>query len=196
MADNLSKRPRKGILKNSSSFDTQDTHSNANSRKSKETKWDEMNIIATLHPPDKDYGHMKIEEPKTPYNYVDPDSLDVIDATELAEKIRLGADQLPKAMQVDESDEEVEELTPEEIEKRREFENKRKKHYNEFYAVKLARKLLEEEEEDDDEEVEKAEKEKGENETKDGGNDGEEEEESASNRDRGKTDTKGDGTEL
>lgn len=111
-----------------------------------------MNIIATLHPPDKDYGHMKIEEPKTPYNYVDPDNLDMIDATELAEKIRLGAEQLPKAMQVDESDEEVEELTPEEIEKRREFENKRKKHYNEFYAVKLARKLLEEEEEDDDEE--------------------------------------------
>ncbi|KRT86026.1 hypothetical protein AMK59_1179 [Oryctes borbonicus] len=154
-----------------------------------------MNIIATLHPPDKDYGHMKIEEPKTPYNYVDPESLDVIDATELAEKIRLGAEQLPKAMQVDESDEEAEELTPEEIEKRREFENKRKKHYNEFYAVKLARKLLEEEEEeDDDEEEDKTEKGKGENQTKDGGSDDDEkEDESASSGDRGKKDRKGDG---
>ena len=41
-------------------------------------------------------------------------------------------------------------LSPEDRERRKSFESKRKAHYNEFYAVKMARQLMEDEDEDDE----------------------------------------------
>ncbi|XP_054010574.1 protein phosphatase inhibitor 2-like isoform X2 [Hylaeus anthracinus] len=147
MAENLAKRPPKGILKTSSSFDNPDI-----SRPSKETKWDEMNIIATLHPPEKDYGHMKIDEPKTPYNYEGLNSefeFDQLDSTAVAAK--LAGSSKPKIFE-ESSDDEEEKETPEEREKRKAFEAKRKRHYREWQVVQMARKqLLEQDEEDEDE---------------------------------------------
>lgn len=149
MAENLKKKPRKSILKNSSSFDHQEQQQQ-HPRKNKQTNWDEMNIIATLHPADKDYGHMKIDEPKTPYNYDEPDCSRELDAAAVAEKLK--DDRPAKVLEESDDDEEEDEdadLTQEEKALKHDFEMKRKAHYNEFYAVKLARKLLEEEDEDD-----------------------------------------------
>ena len=147
MAENLSKRPQKGILKTSSSFDNPDAP-----RQSKETKWDEMNIIATLHPPEKDYGHMKIDEPKTPYNYEGLQNefeFDQLDSTAVAAK--LAGSSKPKIFE-ESSDDEEEKETPEEREKRKAFEAKRKRHYREWQVVQMARKqLLEQDEEEEDE---------------------------------------------
>jgi protein phosphatase inhibitor 2 len=125
-----------------------------------------MNILQTLHPADKDYGHMKIEEPKTPFNYYsdNPEGEEqhlyneshAFDPNALANKMSKEATELPKilAESDDESDESDDEnLTEDEKKKKKEFEVKRKMHYNEFQAVKLARKLLEEEDEEDDEDI-------------------------------------------
>uniref|UniRef100_A0A8C5SR75 Protein phosphatase inhibitor 2 n=1 Tax=Laticauda laticaudata TaxID=8630 RepID=A0A8C5SR75_LATLA len=150
----------------------------------KTQKWDEMNILATYHPAGKDYGLMKIDEPSTPYHSLkeedagsDAEDSPVPTADVLAKKLAAAAQgQGPKilARQDDSSDEEEEDeidLTPEELEKKRQFEMKRKMHYNEAQNIKLARQLIakemhgeaaeeeedceedEEDEEDDEEEM-------------------------------------------
>ncbi|XP_051482472.1 protein phosphatase inhibitor 2 isoform X3 [Apus apus] len=137
-------------------------------------KWDEMNIIATYHPPGKDYGLMKIDEPSTPYHsMVGEDDEDAVSDSELNEPLK--ADVLSKKLadaaegrgpkiiarqdESSEEEEEDEELSPEEREKKKQFEMKRKMHYNEGRNIKLARQLIAKDlhgEEDEDEEMQDA----------------------------------------
>ncbi|KAJ8712609.1 hypothetical protein PYW07_005451 [Mythimna separata] len=161
MAQNLQKKPSKGILKTSRSVDGQDTAASgtpSTSKRSKEQRFDEMNIMETFHPPNKDYGHMKVDEPKTPYSEsVDGDLVptDELDANILAAKLAASMNKPPRCTEHESnacaSDEDMEE-PEEERRKRIEFEKKRKMHYNEFQALQLARQLMaqEEEEEEDD----------------------------------------------
>ncbi|XP_055342820.1 protein phosphatase inhibitor 2-like [Paramacrobiotus metropolitanus] len=178
MADHMHHKPVKGILKKTDSIDPgEQPRRNSASQEHKEMKWDEMNILATHHPPGKDYGHMKIEEPKTPFSHSPlPPDHDVdddgdtemheprsesepdlagpcgINAASLTE--RLNAEQMghqcAKMIRVpshNDEDEEIpdSELTPEEREKRRQFKEHRKEHYNEFQMMKKAKELLHDE---------------------------------------------------
>lgn len=146
------KKPCKGILKSSSSFDKHTTAA-ATSVHRKSAKFDELNVLQTYHPPDKDYGHMKVDEPKTPYNYVEEGDVDQLDAELLAEKLLDVAADF-RLEEEESSEEEEEELSEEQKKRKLEFERRRKAHYNEFEAIKLARKLIEEEQEDEDDDDE------------------------------------------
>ncbi|XP_058055028.1 protein phosphatase inhibitor 2 [Anopheles bellator] len=142
------KKPCKGILKSSSSFDKHSSAATSAHRKS--AKFDELNVLQTYHPPDKDYGHMKVDEPKTPYNYAEEADVDELDAELLVERLRVAANSRTESVSEEESEEEEEELNEEQKKRKVEFERRRKLHYNEFEAVKMARKLIEEEDDDED----------------------------------------------
>jgi len=164
MAENLKMAPKRGILKQSTSFE----HRGEEKSMIKEPHFDESNILATLHPADKDYGFMKIEEPKTPFEpaYSSDEEgqvVDELDAGLLAAKIAAEGHKGPRPRRISEPSGDVEDLnllSPEEREKRRSFEAKRKQHYNEYQAVKMARALIakdEDDDEDDDKDEEKEE---------------------------------------
>ncbi|XP_041647819.1 protein phosphatase inhibitor 2 [Cheilinus undulatus] len=181
-------RPIKGILKNKSSganvktlpedvqgeVPEQVPGLSEDDQQKKSQKWDEMNILATYHPADKDYGLMKIDEPSTPYNRMlgddedegalsDSDGHGGLAADDLASKLVAAEGAEPRFLMKEEEEEEEEEesseeeeLTPEEQAKKNHFKMMRKMHYNEGLNIKLARQLIAselEEDEDADEEM-------------------------------------------
>jgi len=214
MAENLSKRPKRGILKSSTSFEQREyspappvepnfqqqrAPPSATGKHIPHAQFDESNIAATLHPPDKDYGFMKIDEPKTPYEYnkdeeddeeegeldklghrqdeLNPNILAARIAMEVAtgqkkkdhfedtqpqtatdeanpttsnSNSRRSSGQQRRMSEPSGDEADLSLLSPEERDQRRKFEQKRKAHYNEFYALKMARQLIAQEEEEEE----------------------------------------------
>ncbi|XP_038052964.1 protein phosphatase inhibitor 2-like [Patiria miniata] len=164
MAEKLTENPKRGILKASGHYE------DPANKPEDGIKWDEMNILATFHPEGKDYGHMKVDEPDTPYNkYTDPDGDDadadpqseneddkVLDSGKLANRLQTDTedrrwwDKEPGEEDDESEDEDEDEslMSPEAKDLKRKFEVHRKQHYDEASKMKLAKQLMEQDEEE------------------------------------------------
>ncbi|EDL97662.1 similar to RIKEN cDNA 4930403L05 (predicted) [Rattus norvegicus] len=158
-----SHRPIKGILKNKSSTSSVEDSSQSSGRpgtqelqRKKSQKWDESNILATHYPSYKDYDLMKKNEPGNPYGSMSHDGEDTINEVQgkdamtpdnLAKKLA-ASDTLGTSYQGEEQESSSAHSSKfflDKQERQRQFELKRKLHYNEGLNIKLARQLISEE---------------------------------------------------
>ncbi|XP_005080604.1 protein phosphatase inhibitor 2 family member C [Mesocricetus auratus] len=158
-----SHRPIKGILKNKTSTSSVEDSAQPSGRpvtqelkRKKSQKWDESNILATHYPSYKDYDLMKMNEPGNPYASVPHDGEDGMN--EVQRREAMTPDALAKKLaatntfgtnyqgeEQGSSGVRSSKFFLDKQERQRQFELKRKLHYNEGLNIKLARQLISEE---------------------------------------------------
>ncbi|XP_036919500.1 protein phosphatase inhibitor 2-like isoform X2 [Sturnira hondurensis] len=181
-ASQASLRPPKGILKNKGSTTSSmvapselqpellPSRSGDEPRK-KSQRWDEVSILATYHPADKDYGLMDMDEASTLYHRMGGDDEDAMRDFEAAQALTpdalanksAAAEGSELKIRVHGQDSSNEDFSPEKQERKRQFEMKRKLHSNEGLNIKLGRQLSSKNLNSDEEDEEMSETAAGEN---------------------------------
>ncbi|XP_005409057.1 PREDICTED: type-1 protein phosphatase inhibitor 4-like [Chinchilla lanigera] len=161
-----SHRPIKGILKNKGSTTTSVGASTQQSggatqviKRKKSQRWDESNILATHRSSYRDYDLVKANEPGTAYVGVQDTGEDTVRDVEakvmtpdmLAKKLA-ATDTFGTKRSVENEESgmaRTSQFLLNKQEKQRQFEMKRKLHYNEGFNIKFARQLLTEDLQDE-----------------------------------------------
>ncbi|PNI20907.1 PPP1R2P9 isoform 1 [Pan troglodytes] len=156
-ASTSSHRPIKGILKNKSSSGSSVATSGQQSegtiqdvKRKKSQRWDESSILAAHRATYRDYDLMKANEPGTSYVSVQDNGEDSVRDVEGEDSVRgvegkEATDASDHSCEVEEqesSEAYMRKILLHKQEKKRQFEMRRRLHYNEELNIKLARQLM------------------------------------------------------
>merc|ERR1711990_674246 len=135
MSQEQQKRPR-SILKRSGEKSV-----------AKDFQFDEQNVLETFHPEGKDYGHMKIDEAKTPYHDpTNPIQSEALSEADLMSRLEQSKPVTSRDMMDYNDSDSDSSLSPKEKKKKNDFKSKRSQHYNMKEAMRKAKQMIQDDE--------------------------------------------------